>query len=210
MYSLCIYVLFANISALLTTSFYMKSTILKLILTLNLMTATPSFASVGLQIAQERISSNGVLVSRPVKADLTIAQVIGQNRIRTVEDYAAWLASNMTYQRDAGDDQWLDPVEFLKTKRGDCEDFAILNLNVLRLLGYKAHIITLNSSQNAHAVCAFEYSGKFYWFDNAKLKTSSAATLTAFAQEITDQLHYTRSYELDPLSKHTNLIYTRI
>ena len=187
----------------------MKNLFLKLILSFNLIASTPCFASVGLQIEQEHIEKDGVLISRPVKIDERIAQIIGTNRIRTIEDYAAWLGNNMVYQSDGGSDQWLDPSEFLTVKRGDCEDFAFLNARALRVLGYQTHIITFNSTRNGHAVCAFQYGDKFYWFDNAKLKTSNATTLVAFAQEVTDTFHYSRSYELDPQSKQSNLIYQR-
>jgi hypothetical protein len=190
----------------------MKNTIIKLILILNLIAATPCFAGDfrGFQIAQEHLRTNGVLISRPVKIDERLAQMMGQNSIRTVEDYAAWLGKNMAYQRETGSaDQWLDPIEFLKIKRGDCEDFAILNARALQVLGYKTHIITLSSSQSSHAICTFQYGGKFYWFDNAALKSSSATTLLTFAQEITNQFHYSSSYELDPTSKQANLIYQR-
>lgn len=194
----------------------MKKIFLKLILSINLFVSSPCFAGVeavpfrGFQIEQERISANGVLISRPVKIDERLAQIMGQNSIRTIEDYAAWLDKNMVYQSEGGlTDQWLDPAEFLKTKRGDCEDFAILNARALKVLGYKTYIVTLKSSQSAHAICAFQYRGNFYWFDNTDLKTSSATTLASLAQQITDQFHYKSSYELDPKSKQANLIYQR-
>jgi len=197
--------------------FYMKKKLLKLILSINIFVSTPCWASDGaavqfrgFQIGQEHIAKDGVLISRPVRVDERLAQIMGQNSIRTVEDYATWLGNNMVYQSETGSaDNWLDPAEFLKTKRGDCEDFAILNARALKVLGYKTHIVTLKSSQRAHAICAFQYGGKFYWFDNARLKTSGATTLAALAQEITNQFHYLSSYELDPQSKQTNLIYKR-
>ncbi len=161
------------------------------------------------QVRQERFAKNGVLVSRPVESDQKIVDIVSQNKIHTIEDYAVWLEKNMTYQADHGKDQWLTPQEFLKIKRGDCEDFAFLNAQVLSVVGFSAHIITLSSAQNAHAICAFEHNGKFYWFDNAKLKSSAATNLTSLAQEITHSLNYLRSFELDPASKHTTLIYQR-
>ncbi len=161
------------------------------------------------QIRQERFAKNGVLVSRPVASDQKIVDILSQNQIHTIEDYALWLEKNMTYQADRGKDQWLTPQEFLKIKRGDCEDFAFLNAQVLSVFGFSPHIITLSSAQNAHAICAFEHNGKFYWFDNAKLKSSAATNLTSFAQELTDALDYSKSFELDPASKHISLIYQR-
>ncbi len=177
------------------------------------LTATPCFATQisiplrGLHIRQEQFSQNGVLISRPVQSDQKIVAIVSQNQIRTIEDYAAWLEKNMIYQTAPKEDQWLTPEEFLKIKRGDCEDFAFLNSHALRVLGFTPHIITLSATKNAHAICAFKYAGTFYWLDNAKLKSSTASDLTAFAKELTNQLHYLRSFELDPLSKRANLIY---
>ena len=198
-----------------------KITIFKSIVILNFAAiafatlALPCFADQtipirGFHITQERLANNGVLVSRPVQLDQNIVTIVTQNRIRSIEDYAAWLDRTMTYQAEGKmQDQWLTPQEFLKAKRGDCEDFAFLNSLVLRVLGYKPHVVTLKSSRNAHAICAFEYRGKFYWFDNAKLKTSSASDLIAFAQEVTDEYNYSSSSELDPSSKKSNLLYQR-
>ncbi|MCB9757863.1 MAG: transglutaminase-like cysteine peptidase [Candidatus Omnitrophica bacterium] len=177
------------------------------------LTAKPCFATqksipIGhLHIRQEQFFQNGVLISRPVQSDQKIVAIVSQNQIRTIEDYAAWLEKNMIYQTDPKEDQWLTPEEFLKIKRGDCEDFAFLNSHALRVLGFTPHIITLSSTKNAHAICAFKYAGAFYWLDNTKLKSSTATDLTAFVKELTNQLHYLRSFELDPVSKRANLIY---
>lgn len=163
-----------------------------------------------IHISQERFAKNGVLVSRPILSDQKIVDIVSQNKIQTIEDYAYWLEKNMTYQPDMDKDHWLAPEEFLKTRRGDCEDFAFLNSRFLKVFGFSPHIITLTSAQTAHAVCAFEYAGKFYWFDNARLKSSTATSLVAFAQQLTDTLNYSKIFELDPVSKQTNLIYERI
>ncbi len=194
----------------------MKTILFALLISVNLIAAAPCSAVETAipvrspQVRQERLQHNGVLVARPVASDQRIAEIVSQNQIRTVQDYAAWLGKNMIYQSDPRDDQWLDPQEFLKTKRGDCEDFAFLNSQVLRVLGFAPHVLMLYSNKNAHAVCAFEYSGKFYWFDNAQLKSSTAQDLVALAQELTEQFHYSRSFELDVLSKQSRLIYQRI
>ncbi len=186
-----------------------------LILGTYLLMATPCFASVEsipirhYKIRQERLAKNGVLISRPDQSDQEIAAIVSQNQIHTLEDYTAWLEKNMTYKADLPKDQWLKPDEFLKIKQGDCEDYAFLNSQVLRVLGFSPHIITLYSSKSAHAICAFEYRGKFYWFDNAKIKSSNANNLTAFAKEITDRFHYSHSFELNPQTQKSSLIYER-
>ncbi len=162
-----------------------------------------------IQIQQEHSAKNGVLVSRPLIIDQTIAGIVSQNKIRTIEDYAGWLEKTMTYRADAKEDDWLTPLEFLKTKHGDCEDFAFFNSAVLKVLGFSAHIITLSSSRNSHAICAFEHNGKFYWLDNAKLKSSSATNLVSFAEELTNTLRYAKSFKLDPVSKRSTLLYQK-
>lgn len=160
-----------------------------------------------LTIRQERVSKNGVLISRPMPIDQKIAELMIANRIRTLEEYSTWLEKTMTYDSALRQNHWPDPEQFLNKKHGDCKDFAGLNSAALRVFGFKPHIIALYSSENAHAICAFEYSGKYFWFDNFILKSSQAADLTALAREITGLYHYEQSFELDPVSQKSNLIY---
>lgn len=160
-------------------------------------------------IGQQRLAQNGVLVSRPLAIDEQIVSLVRQNNIQTINDYAAWLKKHMTYAADGPADVWLQPSEFLKARRGDCEDFAFFNSRVLRVLGYLPYILTLHSAQSAHAICVFEYAGKFYWFDNEKLKISSAASLKQLAVELTEKYHYSATFQLDPISKTRNVLHRK-
>lgn len=179
-------------------------------LRLPLCAASEGLIPVGhFRLDQERIAKNGILISRPVAIDEKILTIVRQNQIQSIEDYSAWLTENMVYQKDITPESWIEPDEFLKTRRGDCKDFASLNFRVLKILGYKPHVLTLTSPQNGHAICAFEYAGKIYWFDNAELKSSLAKNLVELAKELTNQFHYSSFFEVDLPTKRTNLIYQR-
>ena len=81
------------------------------------------------------------------------------NLIRWVKDgYGDWVqAPELTW--------WL--------RRGDCEDMARLAQALLDSAGIKAYLVSviLDPPTRSHAVCAFEYEGQNYYFDNQRLKT---------------------------------------
>lgn len=50
---------------------------------------------------------------------------------KTVKDVFDWVASNITYHQESGN-EWQTPEETFYSRRGDCEDFALLVLYFLR------------------------------------------------------------------------------
>lgn len=84
----------------------------------------------------------------------------GINSPRTL---SRWMINSLTYQADkVGVDYWKTPEETLIEKGGDCEDFAILAMTILKDLGYEAHLVILfpREGDSGHAVCVFKYKGK--------------------------------------------------
>ncbi len=145
--------------------------------------------------------SNGVLVSQPKSLDLEIIQLLQTNQIRSLDDYARWLEENIRYQKDTVKDSWDSPQTTLRRKSGDCEDYTLLNMAVLRVLGFKPKFLTLKRGKYSHAVCAFKMNGRFYWFDNYRLRKTAAATLSQLAEHISTEHHYVQILSWDETLK---------
>lgn len=59
------------------------------------------------------------------------------------------------------DDFWMPPEDFEKSRRGDCDDFALYAWRQLMELGYKARFVVGNSPRR-HAWVTFEKDGKHF------------------------------------------------
>ena len=157
-------------------------------------------------IQQESYYADGVWVSRPLPLDEHLVSFFNQNNIQTIEDYARWLQTNITYQKDPVD-QWAQPEETLKKKYGDCEDYALLNAEVLKVFGYKPRIFILAHRGGNHAVCAFEKDGYFLWFDNNHLKESTAQDLKELARDILLQYNFSSLLEYHSSSQRLEVLF---
>lgn len=163
----------------------------------------PAFAFV---IQQENYYTNGVWVSHPLPLDEHLVSFFNQNNIQTIEDYARWLQTNITYQKDIID-QWAQPEETLAKKHGDCEDYALLNAEVLKVFGYKPRIFILARQGGNHAICAFEKDGYFLWFDNNHLKKSAAQNLKELARDILLQYNFSSLLEYHSSSQRLEVLF---
>lgn len=69
--------------------------------------------------------------------------------------------------------------EFLRTKSGNCEDFAILSQDVLGRLGIKSEIVYMKfrGLQIGHAVCMWKEGSYYSFFDNRKLIRTNMTSL---------------------------------
>lgn len=164
------------------------------------------------KIRQENYETNGVLVSRPKSIDEKMLNVIRLNDIQNLKDYSQWLEDNITYVKDGAIDSWSKPVETLKRKRGDCEDFTLLTSAVVRLFGYKPKFIAFIQAKRpdkGHAICVFKKNGYYVWFDNATLKQTKTKTLEEFAQLILSEEDYSEMRELNVETKEWEVVYER-
>ncbi|HPN55696.1 MAG TPA: transglutaminase-like domain-containing protein [Candidatus Omnitrophota bacterium] len=152
----------------------------------------PSFC-----IQQDSSRENGVLVSKPNRSDIQIRDFVLNADIKSIEDYANWLNHNIEYRKSHQFDAWVLPSDILRRRWGDCEDFALLNSAVLRVLGYQPRFLALQRARRAHAICTFQKDGAFFWFDNADIKNARATTLQDFVQLLKKQYHLSRVLELD-------------
>ena len=157
-------------------------------------------------IRQETYSINGVTVCQPSSLDIEIRHLINQNNIRSIEDYTNWLKENIRYAKDEGKDTWAVPQITLGKKYGDCEDFAFLNVAVLRVLGYQSRVLVMKGPTGCHAVCVFKENGYYFWFDNAELKKTSIQTIAGFSQYLHKEYGCNRLLALNPeVKKYTSV-----
>jgi predicted transglutaminase-like cysteine proteinase len=79
------------------------------------------------------------------------------------------------------DDVWSSPLETLTTRKGDCEDYAILKVAVLRAAGVAADDLRLAvvrdpASNEGHAVAAVRLDGRWLVLDNRRFTLVDAAS----------------------------------
>jgi hypothetical protein len=58
----------------------------------------------------------------------------------------------------------------LKTKRGDCEDFAYLIMKMCELKGVETLLYTINTDTKGHSIAVYERDGLLYHGGNFGLK----------------------------------------
>lgn len=68
----------------------------------------------------------------------------GFNSLNSYSDISNWIATNVTYKSESNDN-WQEPKTTVQKGTGDCEDFAILYMNILYVrFGIKADLIILD------------------------------------------------------------------
>ncbi|MFA5260404.1 MAG: transglutaminase domain-containing protein [Candidatus Omnitrophota bacterium] len=148
-------------------------------------------------IQQITSRENGVLILKPNHSDIQIRDFILSANIKSIEDYALWLNHNIEYRKSPQADAWALPLDILRRRWGDCEDFALLNSAVLRVLGYHPRFLALQRARRAHAICTFQKDGAFLWFDNADIKNARVTTLQDLVQLLKKQYNLSHVLELN-------------
>ena len=138
-----------------------------------------------------------ILTSGPniLQRDLTF--FLQNNHIQTINDYAQWLEKNISYQKDIAGDIWEAPLQTLKRRYGDCEDFAILTANTLALLNYTPQVLLMLKENLAHAICIFKKDGRYLIFDNNRLIATPFQTKTALKNHLKTQYNYLAIRSID-------------
>lgn len=81
--------------------------------------------------------------------------------LKTPERLARYTTNTIFYEDEGKNNRWRSVAETLRTKRGNCTEFACLNVFGLRLLGIKAEHLCLygvnaQGEEKGHAVAAFD------------------------------------------------------
>ena len=72
--------------------------------------------------------------------------------IDSYEDIAVWIEERVEY-RSENTDEWLNPAETLARGYGDCDDFAILFINIAYFrFGVKGNLIAVDANQSRSIV----------------------------------------------------------
>jgi hypothetical protein len=130
--------------------------------------------------------------------------IYAKGTVNSPETLEKWMKKNLEYQKDEKG-YWKTPVETLKDKGGDCEDFARLVGSVLERLGYEGHIVVVlfkdkKGKRAGHAVYAFKekrglYRGTWSLFSNTYyVQTKSTYPLEAIFKKYRT---WTRIYLFD-------------
>jgi hypothetical protein len=94
--------------------------------------------------------------------------------VTTPRELAEWLSCEFSYRMELRDD-WQTPRETIRSRQGDCEDFAILVSTVLSRQGIANDLITVyfKDLPVAHAICMWkENDGTYSFMSNKKLYRS--------------------------------------
>ena len=100
-------------------------------------------------------------------------------KCKTPHSLSIWTRRNITYKDDyemhGVKDYWQTSEETLLSRMGDCEDFAILQHDVLKILGFDPQVIVVCDSSQAHGVCVYREKGVMYHMSNWKMKACHGA-----------------------------------
>lgn len=89
-------------------------------------------------------------------------------------------------QRQFGKEEyWQTPEEFLKTGKGDCEDFAVFAHSLLKTLGIRSFLLNIYGRHYSHTVCVFEENGQYNVLDETKVVRHRASSL----EELLTKIH---------------------
>ena len=81
-------------------------------------------------------------------------------------------------------DKWFDYISYpsyiLRTKQGDCDDYAVLACTLLDKIKINGSILSVivEDKKRSHAVCVFWYENDLHMFDNNRFKTQPAGART--------------------------------
>ncbi len=106
------------------------------------------------------------------------------------------------------------PETFLRRRRGDCDDYAILADLVLKPKGFATRLVQIKlAGQIDHAVCYVNESGAYLDYNNRKVfftLARSGATVREIAAKVADSLesNWTSAFEFEYTARKKVLLYT--
>ena len=131
-----------------------------------------------------RAASGGTLASQAGPWKAVIAQNRNLPRAAQIRNVNAWVNRRIAYVEDVRQygtaDHWSSAVQSLKRGRGDCEDYAIAKMQILRALGVAADSMFLVIARDLvrradHAILAVAVDGDLVVLDNETDRILSSA-----------------------------------
>ncbi len=93
-------------------------------------------------------------------------------RLKTPIQLNAYCQENFIYENDQDQfgkvERWQSPEEMVYNERGDCEDHAIFQHDVLRFHGIPAELWIVFGEYDGHAIVVFPYEKKWTYMDCQK------------------------------------------
>ena len=139
---------------------------------------------------------SAILVSQVFVANAE-AQILSQSplylknialELNSPEAISRYLWKNFRYENDQSHfgtaEYWQSPEEFLATRKGDCEDFALMARELLAATGRKAFVLNIYGDGYAHTICVYVENGKYNAVDGTDLKRYQADDLKALISKI--------------------------
>ena len=100
--------------------------------------------------------------------------------VDTPDKIGDWIKDNITYVIDP-EDIWQSAEETLRTEVGDCDDTAILAMQLLKKIGIKSQFVhfawTKNEKTYGHAICIFKVNGKYNYIGTERYQACQADTI---------------------------------
>ncbi len=115
--------------------------------------ATRAFALclVALLITINTAEANTPLLVRTLSLQNLASEL---NSPKAIADY---LWKNFVFEEDqrlfGREDYWQTPQEFMDLKKGDCEDFAMMAAQILKLQGIQSMILNIYDGTSGHTIC---------------------------------------------------------
>lgn len=110
------------------------------------------------------------------------------NELKTPETIARYMWRNFRFENDrrafGTEEYWQSPEEFLTSRQGDCEDFALFAQHHLKLNGVESFLLNIYSNRTSHTVCVFQEDGKYSVIDGAKVIHYKAKDIKALLTKI--------------------------
>lgn len=141
------------------------------------------------------IATSIVLLSLCLLSDAN-AQVLSRNlslrdlseQLKTPEAVAHFMWSHFSFEKDrrqfGNEENWQRPDQFLTTKKGDCEDFALFAYEILKQNGIRAFVFNVYGEGYGHSVCVFLENGRYQILDGTDVFRINAENLDEVASEI--------------------------
>jgi len=110
--------------------------------------------------------------------------------VTTPTEFVSWLKDGFYYHLEANDD-WQSPEETIRSKSGDCEDYALLASAFLSNIGYTENyviIVKFSGLYTRHAICVFrEKNGSYSFISNKKMfRTGQKSVRSAISKYYPD------------------------
>ncbi|MDP3920247.1 MAG: transglutaminase-like cysteine peptidase [Candidatus Omnitrophota bacterium] len=110
------------------------------------------------------------------------------------DSIARYLHQNFTYETDQSqfgiEDYWQTPQEFLLSRKGDCEDFAVFSHTILKMNGRKSFVLAIVSPLDAHTVTIFKEDEKFDALDVARVRRFGTLTIRGLIPKLSPYWKY--------------------